>query len=234
MRFHHADDLWRDFPTLVPAVLYAEGITADRPVADRVAAHSATAAARLDGVTESELPEIQAWRRAFGRMGLKPTQYRCASESLLRRFRKEGRLPGIHPLIDLCNALSLAYAIPVAVFDLAEVAGDLTVRRATGEERYLTFGGETEHPEPGEVIFADARGQAHARRWTNRQSGRSAVRPATGTVLVVAEALHDTAPADVPRLCTALAEELTAVWSTTPVTAVLSRSAPGFTVPPRG
>ena len=50
-------------------------------------------------------------------MGLKPTQYRCASESLLRRFRKEGSLPRLHPLVDLCNAVSMAYAIPVAVLD---------------------------------------------------------------------------------------------------------------------
>jgi DNA/RNA-binding domain of Phe-tRNA-synthetase-like protein len=48
-------------------------------------------------------------------MGLKPTQYRCAAESLLRRYRKERFLPRIHPLVDLCNAISLAFAIPVAV-----------------------------------------------------------------------------------------------------------------------
>ncbi len=59
------------------------------------------AAERLAGRTESELEEIQAWRRAFARMGLKPTQYRCAAESLLRRFRKEGALPRIHPVVDL-------------------------------------------------------------------------------------------------------------------------------------
>src|SRR5215471_7162093 len=35
---------------------------------------------------ESELPEVQAWRRIFSRMGLKPTQYGCGSESLLRRI----------------------------------------------------------------------------------------------------------------------------------------------------
>ena len=29
MHFRHADALWRDFPALVPGVLYAEGITAD-------------------------------------------------------------------------------------------------------------------------------------------------------------------------------------------------------------
>jgi hypothetical protein len=72
-------------------------------------------------------------------MGLKPTQYRSASESLLRRFRKESSLPPIHPLVDLCNAVSLAFAIPVAVFDVAKVAEHLDVRYATGSEIYETF-----------------------------------------------------------------------------------------------
>ncbi|WP_264830499.1 phenylalanine--tRNA ligase beta subunit-related protein, partial [Klebsiella michiganensis] len=69
--------------------------------------------------SEGELPEIQAWRRAFSKMGLKPTQYRCASEQLLRRFRQDRALPEIHPLIDLCNAISMAFAIPIAVFDVS-------------------------------------------------------------------------------------------------------------------
>ena len=116
-------------------------------------------------------------------MGLKPTQYRCASESLLRRFRKEGSLPRLHPLVDLCNAVSLAFAIPVAALDAGRIAWPLEVRYAAGDEDYLTFGGDTEHPAAGEVIFADQAGQAHARRWTNRQSGRSAVRDATSAVL---------------------------------------------------
>ena len=29
MHFQHAPAIWRDFPSLVPGVLYAEGITAD-------------------------------------------------------------------------------------------------------------------------------------------------------------------------------------------------------------
>jgi DNA/RNA-binding domain of Phe-tRNA-synthetase-like protein len=128
------------------------------------------------------LPEIQAWRRTFSRMGLKPTQYRSAAEALLRRVRKEGTLPKIHPLIDLCNAASLAFAVPVAVFDLAKVADRLEVRHASGDERYVTFSGEVELPERGEVIFADEEGRAHARRWTNRQSGYSAVRDETARI----------------------------------------------------
>jgi hypothetical protein len=56
-------------------------------------------------------------------MGLKPTQYRCASEASVRRFRNDGSLPLIHPLVDVCNAVSLAYAISIAVFDLDQVNG---------------------------------------------------------------------------------------------------------------
>jgi DNA/RNA-binding domain of Phe-tRNA-synthetase-like protein len=167
---------------------------------------------RLAGATESDLPEIQAWRRGFARMGLKPTQYRCAAEALLRRLRKEGDLPRLHPLVDLCNAASVAFAIPVAAIDIDRVQGPLRVGPALGHEIYETFSGETEHPEPGEIIFADAAGRAHARRWCNRQSGHSAVSGRTVNALIVAEALHATAHADTQRLMDALQAAATQLW----------------------
>ncbi len=123
MHFQHSGDIWREFPALVPGVLYAEGIDREVDVGARADRFAAVAKARLADGPEGELPEVQAWRRAFTKMGLKPTQYRCASESLLRRFRNEGSLPRLHPLVDLCNAVSLAFAIPVAVFDAARSPG---------------------------------------------------------------------------------------------------------------
>jgi len=227
MYFQHAAAIWRDFSSLVPGVLYAEGITADAaPDPDH---YNKIAQARLADGPESEFPEIQAWRRAFARMGLKPTQYRYAAESLLRRFRIQGSLPRLHPLVDLCNAVSLAFAVPIAVLDAAEIAWPLEVRYAAGDEDYMTFGGQTEHPAPGEVIFADRAGQAHARRWTNRQSGRSAVSAATGTVLIVAEALHEQAPSDVPELIETLTAEIGAAWAAQPRAAILTPASPRFT-----
>lgn len=225
----HSPELWRDFPELAAGVVAAEGISSTAAAVDaRIDAFCALAATRLDGGTESELPEIQAWRRAFSRLGLKPTQYRCASEALLRRYRIDGVLPRIHPLIDLCNAVSMAYAIPVAVLDREKIAFPLEIRYAEGAEHYETFGGEVEHPAPGEVTFADAAGRSHARRWTNRQSGASAVRESTTSVLIVAEALHDGARADMERLVGTLAAEIAAAWGVTPRTALLSADAPAF------
>ena len=232
MRFSHSEAVWAAYPELVAGALHATGIHSGVSAADPVARSTAVAKARLAGGTESEFPEIQAWRRTFSRMGLKPTQYRCASESLLRRLRKEGTLPHLHPLVDLCNAASVAYAIPVAVLDLAKIGGDLAVRYADGDEKYLTFSGEVEHPAAGEVIFADEAGQAHARRWTNRQSGLSAVQPGTADVLIVAEALHDSAATDVPELMAAIAAEVGAIWSVSAPVTVLSPAAPRFPVTP--
>ncbi|MGR8008656.1 B3/B4 domain-containing protein [Streptomyces hypolithicus] len=228
MKFQHAQQIWDDFPELVPGVLFADGITKDAAVDRTVEKYNAAAESRLALAPEGEMDEIQAWRRTFSRMGLRPTQYRCASESLLRRFRKERSLPRIHPLIDLCNAVSLAFAIPVGVFDLSAISGDLEVRRATGDEEYLTFSGGTENPVPGEVVFADESGQAHSRRWTNRQSGASAVRETTSRVLIISEAMHESAPADMRRLMAALAEELSTLWAVDCESAILSAGSPRF------
>jgi len=229
MYFEHTPEIWHEYPELAAGVIRVGGITSVANVDPAVADMIEIARTRLESTTESQLAEVQAWRRAFSRMGLKPTQYRCASESLLRRFRKEGTLPTLHPLIDLCNATSLAFAIPVAVFDISAIDDHIEVRHAIGDERYLSFAGEIEQPDPGEVIFADANANVHARRWTHRQSGASAVSARTSEVLIVTEAMHDTAAADIPALLESLAGRISAIWQVEPQIAMPSVTAPRFT-----
>ncbi|MEU8298627.1 phenylalanine--tRNA ligase beta subunit-related protein [Micromonospora sp. NPDC048909] len=231
MRFQHSAPVRAAYPHLVAGVVAVTGITPHVDVSARVEEFTARARARLATGPEGGFPEIQAWRRAFAAMGLKPTQYRCAAEALLRRLRLDGTLPRLHPLVDLCNAISVGYGIPVAVLDTDRIAGDLTVRPARGDEEYVTFAGGTERPEPGEVIFADAAGRAHARRWTNRQSGLSAVRAETASVLIVTEALHATAAADIAHLLDELLAELAGTWSVPTGHAVLTGPAPAYDVP---
>ncbi|TDC81566.1 hypothetical protein E1193_14425 [Micromonospora sp. KC606] len=231
MRFQHSAPVRSAHPTLVAAALSADGLTPDADVEQRVAHHVATARDRLAAGPESGFREIRAWRRAFAASGLPPTRYRCAAESLLRRLRRDGGLPRVHPLVDLCNAVSVAYAIPVAVLDRDRIDGDLAVRPATGVEEYVTLAGGVEHPEPGELIFADDAGRAHSRRWTHRQSGWSAVRHGTERVLVVVEALHEGAGDDVPALVDTLTGELAERWKVDAWGGVLTADAPTFHVP---
>jgi DNA/RNA-binding domain of Phe-tRNA-synthetase-like protein len=118
--------------------------------------------------------------------------------------------------------------VPVAVFDLDRVAGSLEVRFAVGDERYETFSGDVERPDAGEVVFRDDDGWAHARRWSNRQSGRSAIRQGTSRALLVAEAMHVGAADDMPRLLDALREGIARAWGVDGRVAVLSPEAPAF------
>ena len=82
----------RLFPQLRSRALLVEGVDPALDPGRRIALLQARADARLARADEAVFPEIQAWRRAFSFMGLRPTQYRCAAEALLRRRRKEGAL----------------------------------------------------------------------------------------------------------------------------------------------
>ena len=212
MYFQHDARIWQAFPQLVAGLLLVEGVDAPPRTPPQLEPFFARARERLAPGPESELPEVAAWRRAYSQMGMKPTQYRSAAEALLRRFRRENTLPALHPLVDLCNVVSLAFALPVAVIDLDGVAGFIEVRPANGDERYTAFSGEQEHPEPGEVIFADAANAVHARRWTFRQGRQSTVSAATRRALIVSEGLHATAIADVPALIDMLATQIEGLW----------------------
>jgi DNA/RNA-binding domain of Phe-tRNA-synthetase-like protein len=209
--FCHAPEIWRDFPQLAAGLMVVENIQPKVDVSDQLPPFFDRARRRLNQSSEGQMPEVAAWRRAYSQMGLKPTKYRSAAEALLRRFKREDDLPRLHPLVDLCNAVSLAFALPVAVFDLAQVDSFLEVRYATGAENHLAFSGEIEHPAPQEVIFVDAAQHVHARRWTFRQSRQSTVSAQTERVLIVSEGLHDTAADDARRLIEALAAGITPI-----------------------
>jgi DNA/RNA-binding domain of Phe-tRNA-synthetase-like protein len=227
MYFCHSSKIWQQFPQLGPGLLVVDEIQPQVEVEDYLQPWYQRARERLSSVgSESQLAEVSAWRRAYSQMGFKPTKYRSAAEALLRRFRREDDLPRLHPLVDLCNAVSLAFALPVAVFDLAKVDTYLEVRHAKGTEQYLAFSGEIETPSPNEVIFADAADQVHARRWTFRQSRRSVVSPETRRALIVSEGLHETAVTDVAALLDALAEGIAVLWSPPQHQAILTAETP--------
>jgi DNA/RNA-binding domain of Phe-tRNA-synthetase-like protein len=189
------------YPGVHAGIVIASGLTnGPTPPAllDRYRTAQKEVAERLAITPPAGLPSIAAWRRAFAAFGAKPTQYRSAAEALLRRLAKQGDIPSINTLVDLGNLVSIRHALPVAVVDLAGIDGGITVRFATGAERFTDLGSaEPVAPEPGEVVFVDRAGVACARRWCWRQSAQSATRETTADALVVVEGLHDGAERDV-------------------------------------
>jgi DNA/RNA-binding domain of Phe-tRNA-synthetase-like protein len=189
------------FPAIRAGVVSASGLSngpSPAGLLDRYQAEQVAALEQLATTPISELPSIKAWRRTFSAFGVKPTQYRSAIEALLRRLDKSGDIPSINTLVDIGNLVSIRYAVPVAVLDRSSLTGSVTVRFATGTERFTDLGsGEEQHPEPGEVIFVDDADHVTARRWCWRQSAPSATGAGTTGALFTIEALHDDAGDDV-------------------------------------
>ncbi len=207
--FAYDDAIAAQYPGVRAAFLHVTG-AANGPsppaLLETYRAEQRAAAARLAVTPIAELPSIAAWRRVFTSFGAKPTQHRNAAESLLRRLDKQGDIPSISCLVDIGNLVAIRFGLPVAAVDLAQIAGSITVRFATGEEWFTELGAsEAAHPEPGEVVFTDHDDVACARRWCWRQSAQSATGPSTSELLFVVEGHHEAAGDDVAAASVTLA-----------------------------
>jgi len=230
--FRYDPMLLARFSTIRGGVILARGVQngpTPPELTDAFHAEQQAVLSRLGDTPLSQLPSLAAWRRAFTAFGVKPTQYRSAAEALLRRLTKQNEIPNVNLLVDLGNLVSIRYALPIAIFDLAHIQGGITVRLATGNETFTTLDtDESDHPAPGEVIFIDEAGTVAARRWCWRQSEESAARDTTTEALVTVEAHHDTATQDVQAALDDLVRLLSHYTEGTFQTALLSPENPIF------
>jgi len=231
--FVYTEEICEKFPGTRGAVIHAAGLANGASPPDLVADFEAEQARVLSQIGDtqlSELPSIAAWRRCFSAFGVKPTQYRNAAESLLRRLTKQGDIPSINTLVDMANLVSIRHRVPVAVFDQAMVTGVTEVRFADGTESFTDLGSDaTGAPERGEVVFVDEASLVSARRWCWRQSAQSAARTGTTDVLITIEGQHDGAADDVAAACESMMALLVAHLAPGTRTAgLIGPSAPRF------
>lgn len=193
--FQYAPSIIDIFPAARAGVILAQGLSngpSPKALQERFLDVQGQVLAEIGETPLSELETLSAWRGAFRKFGVNPTKYRSAIEALLRRLTKKGDIPSINALVDLGNLVSIRHRLPVAIFDTQALTGAVTVCLADGSERFTPlFEKEVEHPEEGEVIFADETGMVIARRWCWRQSDESAARPETTDAIIVTEAQHE-------------------------------------------
>lgn len=122
------------------------------------------------GKKVKETEEILPYRKAFIALNINPNKYLCSVEALMTRISKGKELPHINPIVDLVNAISLKYKLPMGAHDLSNQNEDIYIRVAQSDDTFLPFGSEIEeNPEVGEVVYAVGH-QVRTRRWTWRQS----------------------------------------------------------------
>lgn len=232
----YAGDLVARFPGLYSLILYVDGVDDKAETASTVDANLELARRRLrEAGSESQIDSIQQWRAAYRQSGTDPTKFRMAAESILRRLRTSDEFTAtLHPLVVLCNSYSARYAIPVAALDMDRIEGRVTIGPASGQSVYQAFDGSLNTIPAGEITFEDEAARAHARKWSHKQSGLSAMSAETSRAFVIAEAVHQSAGDDLHELQAGMVTAIKRCWPASRCAAhVLSGPALtlGFSVP---
>lgn len=170
------DAVHERYPEYVALVLTASGLsngpTDDASSAALTAAEEALRASGLAKATDH--PHIAAWRAAFSAFGAKPSRFPSSAEALMTRVLKGGELPRINVLVDLYNAVSVRYVIPLGGEDADRLEGALRLTVTEGGEPFdpRGDGSDVEAVGAGEVVWRDDAGVT-CRRWNWRQGRRT-------------------------------------------------------------
>ncbi|MFS2092956.1 B3/4 domain-containing protein [Pseudomonas sp. Pseusp11] len=129
----------------------------------------------LSGAPSWGEAHLTAWADAFRKFGAKPQRTPCSAEALRKRVLRDGSLPSLDPIVDLYNAISIEYAIPVGGENIEAYVGSPQLVVADGTEPFDTMkegAPAYEYPDAGEVVWRDDKGVT-CRRWNWRQGVRT-------------------------------------------------------------
>lgn len=211
-RFVTEDSFWQLFPSAAIGIVVAEGMKAASEVDEVQKAELEALLDRANVLAErhltsdiiSENEPVKAWREAYRAFKTKKGA-RCSIENLLKRVLKGKPVGPITPSVDIYNAISLKYALPVGGEDVDAFVGDLRLTVTEGGDAFLPLGeDEAEDPTlPGELCYLDDAG-AVCRCWNWRDGQRTALTDDSRNAFLIIECVE---PARVDD-CRAAIDEL--------------------------
>jgi DNA/RNA-binding domain of Phe-tRNA-synthetase-like protein len=131
------------------------------------------------GVLES--PQVETTRKAYKALGKDPARYRGSAEALLRRVVAGKGLPQVNVVVDVINLVSVESRLPIGLYDLGHVVGEIVFRAGRAGETYKGIGKYDLNLE-GLPLFADTVGPHGS---ATSDSERTMVTNATNQVLAV-------------------------------------------------
>ncbi len=173
MEFRIEPQVFDVLPGLCVGLVEARGVdnSVARPEVDALLdAAVADAQARLADMKASDDARVQPYREAFHALGMSPSRYPSSNIALLRRIAKGKDLWRVNPVVDLGNAISIKYGLPLGAH-VMEADEGLDLRFSRPGDIFVELGATEPDPtlEPGELVYA-AGNLVHTRRWTWRQS----------------------------------------------------------------
>lgn len=154
-------------------VVVARGIdnsTENHKIQDMLATYIKEVSTLMQDADIKEHPKIVPYRNAFRKLGFNPNKYQPSVEALITRIIKRRQIPNINNVVDLVNAISIKYVIPIGAHDIDLLQDNITVRFSRFGDEFIPFReDEPELLDPGELVYA-SRSNIKTRRWIWRQS----------------------------------------------------------------
>lgn len=176
--------------------------------------------------TMMQHPDVSGWRDVYGKMGVKPSKYRCSLESLLRRIFK-GMLWDVSNVVDLYDCVSALNLLPMGSHDVTKLKGDLTLRYGREGEKFypLGAGDEVIDVDPRNIVYADDE-KVCCWLWNYRDTRDASVSEETKQALFLVDQAFDTEWRSVEQGLDALAEELEKIGAKVLKKGIVSQTKP--------
>lgn len=188
---------WDLFPDALVGILVLDHVKENKQLSSQESAEitklladaNSTAKQYLISDTISENPVVKVWRDTYQKFPTKKGA-RCSIENLLKRVLHGKPVGTISPSIDITNAISLKYALPIGAEDANKFVGDLKLGTATGNESFLPHGATEEDPPlAGEIAYYDDAGVV-CRCFNWRDGQRTEVTDATTKEFIAMECVE--------------------------------------------
>lgn len=171
--FEVAEEVFEKIPTYYLGVVVAKGIDNHQEnsfITSMMNEQMNKFMKDMEGINLKEYSGIKPYRDTFLSLGMNPNKFMCSVEALAKRVQKGKLLPNINPIVDLGNALSLKYSLPMGAHDIEKLEGDMTVRFSVEDDTFLPMGSEEVEQMPeGELVYVSNH-TVKTRRWIWRQS----------------------------------------------------------------
>lgn len=95
----------------------------------------------LDDKVVTDFDAIKEWRALWKKFGADPNRYRPSMEAMYRRIAKQNYITPMHSAVDVNNFFSLQYEIPMGIYDVAKIEGDVTLTIGNKETVYNGLNG---------------------------------------------------------------------------------------------
>lgn len=105
----------------------------------------------------TDIPAINEWRKQFKTVGTDPNRYRPSNEALYRRVQKQQFLHTVNSAVDVNNFLSLQYQIPLGIYDVNHLNGNVVIKIGTEQDSYIAIN-EREVSLSKKILSADQHG----------------------------------------------------------------------------